>query len=328
MQKICVYGVGAIGGLLASRLAMAGHPVTGIARGAQLDAVRHNGLTLKSDGVSHQVAIECVERPADAGPQDIVFLTLKSHALPAIAADIGSLLGPDTIVVTAMNGLPWWYFFGTGQTDAEPLESVDPGGALWRSIGPERAIGAVVFPAARVVEPGVIEHVFGSRFALGEPDGQLQKPESERISALSALLEAAGFSAPVLDDIRTELWTKLVANAAYNPVSILTGGTLGDLLNDPGTCAVLERLMKECTAVANALGIEPTMPPEELLERTRALGAHKTSMLQDLEAGRSVELEPIVGSVHELAERAGVDTPALDFVVALARQRARLAGCY
>ena len=324
MQKICVYGVGAIGGLLASRLAMAGHPVTGIARGPQLDAIRHNGLTLLADGESHQVAIECVERPADAGPQDIVFLTLKSHVLPAIAADIGPLLGPETIVVTAMNGLPWWYFFGTGQTDNTPLESVDPGGALWRNIGPERAIGAVVFPAARVVEPGVIEHVFGTRFALGEPDSR----SSERIHALSAVLEEAGFSAPVLADIRTELWTKLVANAAYNPVSILTGSTLGALLDDPGTTAVLERLMNECTAVANALGIEPTMPPAELLERTRALGAHKTSMLQDLEAGRSVELDPIVGSVHELAERAGVDTPALDFVVALARQRARLAGCY
>jgi len=324
MQKICVYGVGAIGGLLASRLAMAGHPVTGIARGPQLDAIRHNGLTLLADGESHQVSIECVERPADAGPQDIVFLTLKSHVLPAIAADIGSLLGPKTIVVTAMNGLPWWYFFGTGQTDNTPLESVDPGGALWRNIGPERAIGAVVFPAARVVEPGVIEHVFGTRFALGEPDSR----SSERISALSAVLEEAGFSAPVLADIRTELWTKLVANAAYNPISILTGSTLGALLDDPGTTAVLERLMNECTAVANALGIEPTMPPAELLERTRALGAHKTSMLQDLEAGRSVELDPIVGSVHELAERAGVDTPALDFVVALARQRARLAGCY
>lgn len=324
MQTICVYGVGAIGGLLATRLAMSGCPVTGIARGAQLKAIQRNGLTLQADGESHRVKIECFERPADAGPHDIVFLTMKSHALPAIAADIGPLLGPDTCVVTATNGLPWWYFAGLDATDSTPLNSVDPGGALWRNIGPERAIGAVVFPAARVVEPGVIEHVFGSRFALGEPDGHL----SERIRALSAKLEAAGFSAPVLADVRTELWTKLVANAAYNPVSILTGGTLGALLDDPGTCAVLERLMKECTAVANALGIEPTMPPGELLERTRALGTHKTSMLQDLEAGRSVELDPIVGSVHELAERAGVDTPALDFVVALARQRARLAGCY
>jgi 2-dehydropantoate 2-reductase len=328
MQTICVYGVGAIGGLLAARLAMSGHPVTGIARGAQLDAIRRNGLTLNMDGESHRVTIECFERPAEAGPQDIVFLTLKSHLLPTIAAEIGPLLGPDTIVVTAMNGLPWWYFFGTEQTDCAPLKSVDPGGALWRAIGPERAIGAVVFPAARVVEYGVIEHVFGSRFALGEPNGQPGNQPSERIHDLSAILEAAGFSAPVLNDIRAELWTKLVANAAYNPVSILTGATLGVMLDDPGTTELLERLMKECAAVAHALDIELTMPPAELLERTRALGTHKTSMLQDLEAGRSVELDPIVGSVHELAGRVGVDTPALDFVVALAGQRARLAGCY
>jgi 2-dehydropantoate 2-reductase len=324
MQTICVYGVGAIGGLLASRLVMSGHPVTGIARGAQLEAIRRNGLILRADGQSHHVAMDCVERPADAGPQDIIFITLKSHALPAIADDIVPLLGPETCVVTATNGIPWWYFAGLDVAENAPLDSVDPGGALWRTIGPRRAIGTVVFPAARVIEPGVIEHIFGTRFALGEPDGH----SSERIRALSAVLEDAGFSAPVLDDIRSELWTKLIANAAYNPVSILTGGTLGDLLDDPGTYAVLEQLMNECTAVAQALGVEATMTPTEFLERTRALGAHKTSMLQDLEAGRSVELDPIVGAVHELAGRVGADTPALDFVLALARQRARLAGCY
>jgi len=324
MQTICVYGVGAIGGLLASRLAMSGHPVTGIARGAQFEAIRRNGLTLRADGESHHVTIDCVERPADAGPQDIVFITLKSHVLPTIANDIVPLLGPETCVVTATNGMPWWYFAGLDVADTAPLDSVDPGGALWRTIGPGRAIGAVVFPAARVIKPGVIEHIFGTRLALGEPGGH----SSERIRALSAVLEDAGFSAPVLDDIRSELWTKLIANAAYNPVSILTGGTLGDLLDDPGTYAVLEQLMNECTAVAQALGVEATMTPTEFLERTRALGAHKTSMLQDLEAGRSVELDPIVGSVSELAGRVGVNTPALDFVLALARQRARLAGCY
>jgi len=324
MEKICIYGVGAIGGLLAGRLALSGRPVTGIARGAQLDAIRRNGLTLHADGESYQAVIECVERPADAGPQDIVIITLKSHTLPAIADDIVPLLGPDTIVVTATNGIPWWYFHGLDVAQAEPLDSIDPGGALWRNIGPDRAIGAVVFPAARVVEPGVIEHVFGLRVSLGEPDGRA----TERIRVLSAVLEAAGFDAPVREDIRGELWAKLIANAAYNPVSILTGSTLGGMLDDPDTYSVLERLMNECTAVAVALGVGTTMAPAELLERTRALGTHKTSMLQDLEAGRSVELDPIVGSVHELAGRVGVETPTLDFVLALARQRARLAGCY
>ncbi|MAF82502.1 MAG: 2-dehydropantoate 2-reductase [Gammaproteobacteria bacterium] len=324
MQKICIYGVGAIGGLLAARIALSGQPVTGIARGAQLDAIRRNGLTLLADGKSHHAAIECVERPADAGPQDIVFITLKSHMLPAIAADIVALLGPDTVVVTATNGIPWWYFSGLDIDAPVPLDSVDPGGALWRNIGPERAIGAVVFPAARVVEPGVIEHIFGDSLVVGEPDGH----SSSRIRALSVILEEAGFVAPIHENIRAELWTKLIANAAYNPVSILTGGTIGDLLDDPGTSAVLKKLMDECTAVASALGVGATMGPGVVLERTRVFAAHKTSMLQDLEAGRSVELDPIVGAVHEMAGRIGVDTPALDFVVALAGQRARLAGCY
>ena len=324
MPKICIYGVGAIGGLLAARLALSGYPVTGIARGAQLDAIRRNGLTLCAAGKTHQVAIECVERPADAGPQDIVFITLKSHMLPAIAADIEALLGPDTVVVTSTNGIPWWYFSGLDIENPVPLDSVDPGGALWRNIGPERAIGAVVFPAARVVEPGVIEHIFGDSLVVGEPDGH----SSSRIRALSVVLEQAGFVAPIHDNIRAELWTKLIANVAYNPVSILTGGTIGDLLDDPGTFAVLKRLMDEVAAVAGALGVDATMEPDVVLQRTRPLGAHQTSMLQDLEAGRSVELDPIVGAVHELAGRTGVDTPALDFVVALAGQRARLAGCY
>lgn len=324
MQKICVYGVGAIGGLIAARLALAGFSVTGIARGAQLDAIRRDGLILLADGATHRASIRCVETPTEAGTQDVVFLTMKSHQLPAIAAGIAPLLGPDTIVVTATNGLPWWYFHGLDLTDTTPLDCVDPGGALWRSIGPERAVGAVVFPAAHIVRPGVVAHVFGTRVSLGEPNGA----STERVQALSATLEAAGFTETNCADIRADLWTKLIANAAYNPVNILTGGTLGELLDDPGTHGAFERLMNECMAVALAHGVSPLMPPAEILARTRDYGAHKTSMLQDLEAGHTVELDPIVGAVHELAGRLGVDTPALALVLALARQRARLAGCY
>jgi len=323
MQKICIYGVGAIGGLIAARLALAGLTVAGIARGAQLDAIRRDGLMLLADGGTHRAPIRCVETPTEAGPQDVVILAMKSHQLPAIAAGIAPLLGPDTIVVTATNGLPWWYFHGLDLPDTVPLACVDPGGALWRHIGPERAVGAVVFPAAHVVRPGVVAHVFGTRISLGEPDGTA----TERVRALSAAFETAGFTETACADIRADLWTKLIANAAYNPVNILTGGTLGELLDDPGTHGAFERLMHECMAVAQAHGVSPLMPPTEILARTRDYGAHKTSMLQDMEAGRTVELDPIVGAVHELAGRLGVETPALELVLSLARQRARLAGC-
>jgi 2-dehydropantoate 2-reductase len=318
MAKICIYGVGAIGGFLAVRLAQSGQVVTGIARGEQLAAIRARGLTLIQAGERLTPALECVAQPADLGPQDFVFLTMKSHTAAAISEDIAPLLGRDTVVVTAYNGFPWWYFHAANiRGDAPVLDSVDPGGRLWQGIGPERALGSVVYPAARVAEPAVIEHVFGNRFSIGEPDGSI----SARVQQLAQIMTRAGFDTAAIPNIRTEIWVKLVANAAFNPVSLLTGQTLAEMLDDAETYARLENIMSEAAAVAAALEIKLPVRPTELLELVRPFGAHKTSMLQDFEAGREIELDPIVGSITELARIYDVATPALDDVLIAARER-------
>jgi len=299
--------------------------VTGIARGRQLDAIRKNGLSLIERGQRHTAQIRCVENTAEAGLQDVVFMTMKSHSAPAVAESIVPLLGPDTIVVTAGNGIPWWYFFQSNLRDHPAfLEHVDPDGRLCRSIGPERAIGSVVYPAARISEPGVVEHVFGDRFTLGEPDGSI----SNRVKRLETMLTEAGLDASAIADIRSEIWVKLVANCAYNPVSVITNATLGAMLDDPDVYQILERIMVEASEVAAAMNVHLPVTPKQLLELTRPLGTHKTSMLQDLEAGRSIELDTIVEAIRELAQHYRVVTPAIDSVSALAMQRARLAGCY
>ena len=316
MAKICIYGVGAIGGFLAARLANSGVQVSGIARGAQLAAIRKRGLTLMQDGAQFTTSINCVARPADLGPQDFVFLTMKSHTAPAIAEHIAPLLGSDSVVVTTYNGFPWWYFYrANGPDDSLTLESVDPGGRLWNSVGPERAVGSVVYPAARVVEPGVIEHVFGDRFSIGEPDGSI----SERALELAEIMKRAGFDVATVPNIRVEIWIKLIANAAFNPVSLLTGQTLGEMLDDAATYARLESIMVEAASVATVLGIELPFGPAQLLELTRPFGAHKTSMLQDFESGREVELDTIVGSITELARIFDIATPTLNTVLESAR---------
>jgi 2-dehydropantoate 2-reductase len=322
---VCIYGVGAIGGLLAARLALAGARVTALGRGAQLAAIRTRGLTLIEQGRRATTQVRAVASPDEAGPQDLLFLTLKAHDLPAAAATLRPLLGRETVVLTVGNGFPWWYFFRAAPGGVNPtLTSVDPRGSLWRLVGPEHAVGCVAYPAARVVEPGVVEHVYGNRFSLGEPDGSI----SARLKQVGALLQSAGFEAPLRQDIRTEIWTKLALNMAYNPVSLLTSATLGQMLDDTGTAATLQLLMNECIAVGASLGARVPLQPRQLMELTRPLALHKTSMLQDLEAGRRVELDPVVGAVAELARLRNVKTPVLDVVLGLARLRARLAGCY
>ena len=319
MARICIYGVGAIGGFLAARLADSGADVTGIARGEQLAAIQERGLTLIEDGVERKMSVRCVEQPSELEPQNFVILTMKSHTAPSIATRIGPLLGPETAVVTAFNGFPWWYFHDETVTgDAPVLDSVDPGALLWEGIGPERAIGSVVYPAARVAEPGIIEHVFGNRFSIGEPDGS----KSPRLQRLAHILEQAGFDISVIPNIRVEIWIKLVANVAFNPVSLLTGQTINQMLDDAESYAQLVSIMNEAVTVAAALGIRLPIQPEQLLELTRPFGAHKTSMLQDFEAGREIELDTIVGSVVELARLYDVATPSLDAALALARKRA------
>ncbi|MCC7259049.1 MAG: 2-dehydropantoate 2-reductase [Gammaproteobacteria bacterium] len=325
MTSACIFGLGAIGGDLAARLALSGVRVTAVARGAQLAAVRSHGLVLVDQGRRETVQLRVVGSAQEAGAQELVFLTVKANDLPALATELRPLLTADTPVVTVGNGFPWWYFHRAGPGGVNPtLTSVDPRGALWRLVGPEHAIGCVAYPAVRVVQPGVVEHIYGRRFSLGEPDGTI----SPRLQKIAALLVAAGLEAPLRQDIRTEIWTKLALNAAYNPVSVLTGGTLGQMIDDLGTSATLQAIMEETTAVAASLGVRIPLQARQLMELTRPLAAHKTSTLQDLEAGRRIEIDPIAGAVAELARLRNVRTPVLDAVLGMTRLRARLAGCY
>jgi 2-dehydropantoate 2-reductase len=323
--RICIYGAGAIGGLLGARLAAAGYTVTLIARGAHLEALRERGLTLRSGEETLTVRPHATDDPAAAGPQDCVILTLKAPGLAAIADAVQPLLGPDTSIVTAMNGILWWYFHGVeGPHRERRLACVDPDGRLWRALPPQRVIGCVVYPAAEVVEPGVIAHQYGNRFMLGEPDGS----RSARVTALSKALTEAGFKAPVRPRIRDDIWLKLWGNLSFNPVSALTLGTLDRIASDPGTHAVIARMMAESKAVGEALGVRFDIDIPTRIGWARDLVGHRTSMLQDLERGRAMEIDALLGAVVEMGDIAGIDTPLLDAVLALTVQRARLAGCY
>ncbi|MEE8271158.1 MAG: 2-dehydropantoate 2-reductase [Alphaproteobacteria bacterium] len=324
-MKICVYGAGAIGGLLGAQLALAGEEVTLIARGPHLAAMRRNGLKLRTEGEERTARPACTDDPAEAGPQDAVIVTLKAPSVLNIAPLMQPLLGPGTAVVTAMNGIPWWYFHRlAGPFESRRLKSVDPAGELWRLIPPERAIGCVVYPAAEIVEPGVVEHHYGNRFMLGEPDGS----RSERVVALSRALAGAGFKAPVRPRIRDDIWIKLWGNLSFNPVSALTHGTLATLAKDPGIRAVIRRMMVEGQAVGEALGVRFSVDVDTRIGWAADVGEHKTSMLQDLELGRPMEIDALVGAVVEMGALVGVETPMIEAVLALAVGRAREAGCY
>jgi len=324
-MKICIYGAGAIGGMLGAKLAASGEEVTLIARGGQLAALRERGLTLKSEGQEITVRPLATDDPAEAGPQDAVILTVKAPGVAVVAASVQPLLGPGTAIVTAMNGLPWWYFYKLpGPHESRRLATIDPAGELWRLLPPERAIGCVVYPAAEVVAPGVVEHYYGNRFMLGEPDGS----RSARVQALSKAMTAAGFKAPVRPRIRDDIWLKLWGNLSFNPVSALTHGTLEAIAGDPGTRPVIRVMMAEAQAVGEAHGVRFEVDIETRIGWAAEVGAHKTSMLQDLERGRTMEIDALLGAVVEMGDLAGVDTPLLDAVLALVRQRARVAGCY
>lgn len=323
-MKICIYGAGAIGGLLGARLAMAGEDVTLIARGAHLQAMQDRGLCLRSGGAEYVVHPLCTGEPAEAGPQDFVIIALKAHSVSGVVDAIQPLLGPNTAIVTAANGVPWWYFYKLeGPWRDHILESVDPGGAQWRRLGPERAIGCVVYPACEIAEPGVIAHLSGDRFILGEPSGE----KTERVQRLSSILIQAGFRAPTRD-IRDEIWVKLWGNCCFNPLSALTHGTLEVLATDPGTRAVIRSMMREAQAIGEKLGVRFSVDIETRIDGAAAVGAHKSSMLQDLERGRPMEIDALVTAVQELGRLVGVATPTLDLVLALVQQRARIAGCY
>ena len=323
-MKICIYGAGAIGGYLGGQLSLAGEDVTLIARGPHLEAMQKNGVRLRIDGEERIAHPRCTSDPAVAGQQDYVIVTLKAHSAPAVVDAMQPLLGPDTAVVSAVNGVPWWYFHRLeGPWEGTRLQSVDPGETQWNGIGPERAIGCVVYPATEVVEPGVIQHLDGNRFSLGEPSGD----KTERVLALASALKNAGFRAPVRR-IRDELWVKLWGNLCFNPISALTLETLDTVATDPGTRAVSRAMMLEAQAIGEKLGVRFPIDVDKRIDGAAAVGAHRTSMLQDLERGRAMEIDALVTSVQEMGRLVDEPTPTIDTVLALVQQRGRVAGTY
>jgi len=313
--RLAVVGAGATGGLLGARLARAGLDVTLVARGPHLEAMRERGVrVIEPDGSSFTARPACTDDLEAAAGADVVLVTLKAHSLPAIAPRLGAALRPDTAVVFAQNGVPWWFFLGDGS--GRRLESVDPGGVISESIPARHVIGCVVYPATSLEEPGVVRHVEGDRISLGELDGS----RTERVAAISAALARGGLKAPVQSRLRQEIWLKLIGNATLNPVSALTRATLRDLLDDPDSRDLVRTLMLEVEAVGRALGIETDIGVERRLEAAARVGEHRTSMLQDVEAGRPLEVEALVGAVVELAAEAGVAVPALAVVHRLTRQ--------
>ncbi len=316
-MKIAIVGAGAIGGYLGAKLAIAGEDVTFIARNRNLEAINARGfrLILEDGSEQHAPTAKAVQRMADAGPQDAVLLTLKAHQVKDVLPELRALFGPDTAVVTMINGIPWWYFHKLGgEYEGRRLESVDPGGVIDAHIEPERIVGSVVYPASELVEPGVVRVIEGNRFTLGELDGQ----RSERVEALSQALMRAGFKAPVSRDIRSELWIKLWGNLSFNPISALTHATLEQICRFGPTRALAAAMMGEAQAVAEKLGVRFKISLEQRIAGAEAVGAHKTSMLQDVEHGRALELEALVGAVVELGRITGVPTPTIEAIYAAA----------
>ena len=296
-MKIAIVGAGAIGGLIGARLAHAGHDVGLVARGAHLEAIRAKGLQLVSPSGKITVFPRAAQRPAELGRVDVVFVTLKAHSLPEIAEEIPALFGAGTAVVTAMNGLPWWYFQRHGGCwEGTTIESLDPGGKVSRAIPAERVLGCIVLPAAEIAAPGVIRHVEGGTFPIGE----LNREISARARRISEAMTGAGFKCPVKENIRHDIWVKLMGNVAFNPISALTGATLAEMAEHQGVRALASKIMHEVIAVCEKLGMPLDVTVERRIEGARRVGAHKTSMLQDLEARRPLELECMVGAVLEL----------------------------
>ncbi len=324
-MKICIFGAGAIGGYMGAKLAEAGADVSLVARGPHLAAMRENGLTLIEGGVSKTLPVTVSENPADLGPQDYVIVTLKAHSVPPVVDKMQPLIGESTTIVSGVNGVPWWYFHKIGgELDGTRLASVDPGNAQWDGFGPDNVLGCVVYPAAEVSEPGVINHIEGNRFSLGEPSGE----KSERAMALSKALSAAGLKAPVRPKIRDEIWVKLWGNLSFNPISALTHATLDVLCTEPGTRDVARNMMLEAQTIAEKLGVKFPIDVDRRIQGGADVGAHRTSMLQDLDAGRPMEIDALVGSVQELGRVTETPTPTIDTVLALVQLRGKVAGLY
>lgn len=317
-MKICIIGAGAIGGLLGARLAQAGHEVSLIARGPHLAAMRADGLKLRSKKEALTLRVNASDGVAGLGPQDAVFISLKAYSIAGMLPRLAPLMGPQTVVIPAINGIPWWYFYKEGgRFDGERVDCLDPDAGMLRSLDCGRILGCVVHAAAEVVEPGVIEHTAGRRFILGEPDGSL----SERAGVMAAALEAAGLEAPLSQRIRDDIWTKLIGNLAFNPICALTAARMDEAMRNPAIVELTRTVMSEGMRAGEAYGARFGITIEERLEMAQRIGNAKVSMLQDLERGRPLESEAIVGAVCEFARRAGVPTPATDLICTLIRQR-------
>lgn len=321
-MKIAIIGAGAIGGYVGVKLALAGEDVTFIVRGANLEAIRKNGMKLiMHDGVEHVASgVKATNDYAEAGPQDLVILAMKAHHLEAVASDLPKLFGPDTAVVTMQNGIPYWYFHQHGGAlEGSQVHSVDPTGMIAEMIPARRVIGCVVYPASELVAPGVVKHIEGDRFPLGELDGS----SSERVMRISECFGKAGFKAPVLDNIRCEIWLKLWGNLTFNPISALAHSTLVDICQFPLSRELAASMMREAQEVAHKLGIEFRVTLDKRIAGAEKVGKHKTSMLQDIEAGRAPEIDALVGSVVELGRLTQTPTPHIDTVYALVKLLAK-----
>ena len=321
-MKIAIVGAGAIGGYLGGWLSAAGEEVTFVARGANLEAIRTKGMRVVGEdgGEMTTHGARAVERAADAGRQDVIVLAVKAHQVAAVAADVASMCAGGTTIVTMQNGIPWWYFHKHGGPyEGTPVRSADPDGRIARSIDVSCVVGSVVYPAATLIAPGVVQVVEGKRFTLGELDGTT----TARVQAISASFTRAGFKAPVTDDIRGEIWLKIWGNLSFNPISALTHATLVDLLKFPLTRELSIAMMREAEAIANKLGITFRVGIERRIAGAEKVGAHKTSMLQDVEAGRELEIEALIGAVIELGKLTGTPTPHIDSVYACVSLLAR-----
>jgi 2-dehydropantoate 2-reductase len=324
-MKICIYGAGAIGGYMGVMLKRGGLDVSLVARGAHLEAINARGLTLvtKTETITEQMPAS--RDPRDLGRQDVVIIALKAHQAWEAAEALAPLLGPETAVVTAQNGVPWWYFHGLGGAHADlRLRSVDPGDRQWNAIGPERVIGCTVYPATEIVEPGVVKHIYGDQFGLGEPN----RKESERLTRFAAALTAGGLKPRLFADIRDDIWLKLWGNLCFNPISALTHATLDIIATEPGTRALARNMMLEAQAIGETLGAHFRVDVERRIDGAAGVGAHRTSMLQDLDKGRPLEIDALLTAVQEMGRLVGIQTPYIDAVLGLVQQMGRAKGVY
>lgn len=324
-MKICIYGAGAIGGYMGVMLKRGGLDVSLVARGAHLDAIKARGLTLvtKTETISERMPAS--RDPRDLGRQDVVIIALKAHQAWEAAEDLKPLLGPQTAIVTAQNGVPWWYFHGLEGPHANlRLRSVDPGDRQWNAIGPERVIGCTVYPATEITEPGVVKHIYGDQFGLGEPN----RTESVRLARFAEALTAGGLRPRLFSDIRDDIWLKLWGNLCFNPISALTHATLDIVATEPGTRGLARNMMLEAQQIGETLGAHFRVDVDRRIDGAANVGAHRTSMLQDLDKGRPLEIDALLTAVQEMGQLAGVHTPYIDAVLGLVQQMGRAKGVY